>query len=259
MKHLIFLLLCFLNIAIQSCAINQKRKIVVNDSIEEGNLSLDKDSNGRIKFYDTSTNKLVGEENYSKGILHGPSIDYYLNGKIRAEGNFRDGKKHGTAKFFDSTGVLLSEQFYYYGIVTGPATDFKEGQPFEYYFSSLDNRPLFYLNYDSIIGKSIEKVRNGFIYFNVYKKADIYLHENERTEYLLYLINPPKFRFTYSLCIIKDNFQIVKEIQQFDNSKTWDSFEIDDNELKLNEKFAIRLMIDDDINQRSVEMFKKIN
>jgi hypothetical protein len=114
------------------------------------------------------------------------------------------------------------------------------------------------VNYDSILGKQIENLQKGFIFFNVYDKADIISHKNRRTEYLLYLMSPPKFRFVYSLCIIKDKFEIVEGIKQFDNLKTWDTFDIDNNQLKPNERFAIRLTIDDDINKQSVEMFKRI-
>ena len=217
MKYLSLLLTGLTIFLIIGCNTKKNKRVIINDAFAEGNVSSDKVLNGKIKFYDTLTNKLESEANYDKGILHGPEIEYYKNGKVKVEGNFRDGKKHGTVKFFDSTGLLLSEQNYYYGILAGPSTDYKNGEPSEYYFNSLDNRPLFYVNYDSIQGKQIENLQKGFIFFNVYDKEDIISHKNRRTEYLLYLISPPKFRFVYSLCIIKDKFEIVQEIKQFDN------------------------------------------
>jgi hypothetical protein len=240
------------------CITKNKRRVLIESDFAEGNISGDTILNGRIKYYDTLSNKLSWEADYDKSILHGQETEYYHNGKIKAQGNFRDGKKNGVVKFFDSTGAILSEQFYYYGLLAGPSTDFKNGEPSEYYFNSLDNIPLFYLNYDSIVGKEIETIQHRFFFYNVYDKSDIITHSNPRREFLLYLISPPKFRFSYSLCIIKDKFEIVEEIKTFDNSKVWDTFAIDKTTLKMSEQFAIRLTVNDDINKRAIEMFKRI-
>ena len=98
----------------------------------------------------------------------------------------------------------------------------------------------------------------SIFYYNIYKKNDIVTHLNSKTEYLLYLINPPKLRFAYSLCILKDKFEIIQEIKTFDNSKAWDTFDIDKTLLKTGEWFAFRLTIDDDINKQSIEMYKRL-
>ena len=258
MRKILIPLLISSLILIIGCKSKNKKRVLIDSVYAEGNISGDTILNGRIKYFDTLTNKLSWEANYDKSILHGQETEYYKNGKIKVQGNFRDGKKNGLVKFFDSTGLIQSEQFYYYGLIAGPSTDFKKGEPSEYYFYSLDNKSLFHLNYDSIVGKKIETVQRGFFYYNVYKKDDAFTHSKPKTEYLLYLISPPKFRFAYSLCILKGKYETVQEIRTFDNSKAWDSFEIDKATLKTGEQFAIRLTIDDDINQQGVEMFKRI-
>jgi hypothetical protein len=191
--------------------------------------------------------------------LHGENKEYYPNGVLKIDGYYSDGKKNGYVSFFDSTGTLLSKRYYYYGILVGPSIDYKDNEPTEYSFNSLDNRPLFYINYDSIKGMNIEDLQKGYIYFDIYQKADVITKKNVRKEYRLYLISPPKFRFAYALCIIKEKYQVVQEIKQFDNAKIWDTFETDHTLLAPGQTFAIRLFIDDDTNQQALGMFKKID
>jgi antitoxin component YwqK of YwqJK toxin-antitoxin module len=54
-------------------------------------------------FYE---NALGGDALYRGGILNGTQTGYYLNGKIKTQGEWRDGKPIGLHKLFDEQGRL---------------------------------------------------------------------------------------------------------------------------------------------------------
>ncbi len=242
-----------------SCRAKKTRRILTDDVYAEGNISPDSIYSGRIKFYDTATINLVQESNYDNGILHGPRTDYHPNGKIKLKGMYRDGKKYGLVKFYDTDGRLATEQYFYYDLVVGPTIEYKNKEPRFYYFSSIENRDLFFIDYDSIQGKKIEEIQESFFFYNIYETSENFEDtSNIKKEYFLYLLNPPKFKFSYSLCIIKNNYDIIKEVVKFGKEKIWDTFVVSRRDLKENEIYALKLEVDDPSMEEFAVMFKKL-
>lgn len=52
--------------------------------------------------------KLISKLTYKKNRLDGESLSYYLNGEIKSESFFIDGKQEGECKNYSCEGVLLS-------------------------------------------------------------------------------------------------------------------------------------------------------
>jgi antitoxin component YwqK of YwqJK toxin-antitoxin module len=75
--------------------------------LQKGDITPDTVFNGLIRFYDTTTNKLVIEATYTNGKLNGKRKDYYLNGNIKGVGYYENGKQNGTTSFFDTAGRLV--------------------------------------------------------------------------------------------------------------------------------------------------------
>lgn len=247
-----------------SCNTGLKRRIILDNTTVEGDISSDTIYNGRIRFYDTATNKLVIDANYRKGKLEGKSIQYYLNGKIKNVEYYNNNKILGTATFYDSSGKLASKQDYYYGIKVGSDIAYKNDTVSEYYFSSLDGNDLFSIRYDTITNKGIYKINGNakfFFHNNLVKGIATNGTTQERIEYFIYLPNPPDFHFQYSLCIVdqKDNTLSVQE--KFDMSKSFTTFIIDPNRLKDGERFAIKLsfirQLNDNYGEKG-ELFKHL-
>ena len=84
----------------------------------------------------------------------GNFIDYYYNGKIRAEGNFFSGKINGVMKKYYNSGVLSQELSFKYGVLDGSHLNFFENGKIktESYYSN-----------DSKIGKWNEYSKKGFL------------------------------------------------------------------------------------------------
>jgi len=236
-----------------SCNTRLKRRIIIDNTTVEGDISPDTVYNGRIRFYDTATNNLVIDANYRKGKLEGKSIEYYLNGKIKNVAYYNNNKTLGTVTYYDSSGKLTSKQDFYYGIKVGSDIAYKNDTVSKYYFSSLDDNDLFSISYDTITNKGIYKINgNGKFFFhnNLVRGIATNGTIQERIEYFIYLPNPPDFHFQYSLCIVdqKDNTLSVEE--KFDMSKPFAMFIIDPNKLKDGERFAIKLSFSRQLNDK---------
>jgi uncharacterized protein YdhG (YjbR/CyaY superfamily) len=71
------------------------KRVLIESTPAEGNIGVGTILNGRIKYYDTLTNKLSWEADYDRSVLLGQQTQYYNNGNIKVQGNFRDGKRVG--------------------------------------------------------------------------------------------------------------------------------------------------------------------
>lgn len=74
--------------------------------------TLDGKLDGQLKKYDSETGILLLVENYSCGILHGPRIKFYENGKQASVENYKEGRKNGKAKEYYPNGTLRFEDTY---------------------------------------------------------------------------------------------------------------------------------------------------
>lgn len=254
------ILFILFTIGIASCNIEKERKVKVDDVFAIGQISKDTIFNGFIKFYDTATGQLVLTSNYKEGQLDGERIDYYSNNKIKSKVYYKDGKQNGDLITYDSTGHITFKQNFYYDLRVGPSIEYKNDEVDKYYFHSLENKELFYLNYDSIKGKKLEQLNDTSFFFwhdNTYSTSD---SNDINTDLFLYLPNPPKLNFKYFLCIIDEKYQIRQIIKTFNMKEYWSTIQLDFSNLKKDECFAIRLEIKDEFDSETgtIVMFKKL-
>jgi antitoxin component YwqK of YwqJK toxin-antitoxin module len=230
-----------------SCKDHKIRRIISDDLIAEGEISSDTIYNGKIKFYDTATNKLVIDEVYENGKLNGQRTDYYLNGKIKSIGYWSDDKELGTVSLFDSSGKMSSQENFYYGLQVGSEIEYKNQKVNEYYFYSFERKVLFYIDYDSILNVPTKQINNDrFFFYRIDSVATISTSDKRLkwNQYFIYLINPPDFHFQYSLCIINKNDSILHLEKKFNSENAWDTFILDSTKLNSGERFSLRLIYD---------------
>jgi hypothetical protein len=240
------------------CSCNsKKRELVIDNKIKAvGYINSDSSFDNLISFFDLNTNKLLYTANYKNKVLEGEKRDYYANGKIKSIQSFSNGTLNGFTYFYDSLGYLFSQQYTYYGVKAGHHIDFKYQKPIEYGFYSLDNDLLFYLNYDSLIGKKIDDFEASYFFYKERPLArDFFSRQNQNREFFIYLPQPPKFSFEYSVVTIDSSYKI-KSVEKLLNKNTiWDLFILDENQ----NNSAIRLIIIDSLNGNSrYTMFKKL-
>jgi len=252
------LLLFILVLTFSSC--NKNRRIRVDDFYAEGNIGKDTTYNGPIKFYDTATNTLTEVINYKDGVLEGERTGYYKNGKINFKAYYKNGKQVNDGETYDSSGNISFKQSFYYGLRTGASSKYRDNNVVYYYFYSLQNEELFHLDYDSIQGKHVEQLAGGrgffFWHTNKYFTAE---SQVERTELFVYVPDPPKLHFQYSLCVVDSADNVKQTIKQFSPKEIWATTDLDRSVLKPNEFFAIRLETENEFAGREkLTMFKKL-
>ena len=231
--------------------------IIVDDLKAEGNIKVNKDTvyDGLIKFFDKRSDKLLYEEHYQNGMLNGETKHYYENGRVKISLNYRVEKENGYTTFYDSTGKIISQNYMYYGIRMGDGIEYLNGLVKSFIFLNLDGDILFQLNYDSIKSKRISDLQNGFFYYNIYQ-IDKQVSGNSK-DYLFYIINPPKYLFTYSLVRIDEHYNVLNTIEVFPLKDKIHSFSIDSTR-NSEGRLAIKLNIHDSINDLDNVMFKKL-
>lgn len=147
-----------------------------------------------VCFY-TSTGSLVRKEYYENGKLNGGSCTFYLNGVLKSETNFNNGRKLGVNNYFDSLGKKIYSDYYYYDIPVGPITYYNpDGTPKRFFFASMDNQTLMDFEYSSWTG--VEKIARSLIYYTKeYEIAD----SIRDLSIFLYIIKPPKISTEYKI------------------------------------------------------------
>lgn len=247
-KFILFIFLCFFLI---SCDSEKKsEELDLGDMIAKGEI---KDSiyNGKISFYNKATGKLIAESNYINGVLNGEYKKYNDSNKVIVLGNYNDGLPNGYSYVYDGNGKLKVKSFIYYNIRVGACIQYLNDKPKKYYYYSLDNKLLFYIDYDSINGKGILDIAKNFFFINSYNV------DNTTDEYRLYNINPPKYNFKYSLVTVDENKKIKDTIQEFNSNNIWHKFDIClQPKLPANTFYAINIFIKDSVNGRDCVMLK---
>ena len=254
MKYLFFL---YLSLIIISCHTTNPKSILVDNLRAEGNISHDSIYDGQINFYDTISNKLVIEANYKKGIMDGQETIFFENGSVARKDSYSDGKLDGEVFIYDKYGRILKKDTYYHGIRVGGNIEYSNEKPKYYWFCSLEYKNIFHLDYDSIKGRKIQELGiNNLLYFSheysVFGKADSL---EKKTSYFLYTFNPPRFNLNYSLVLIDTSYNVLSVLKKFDNMKPWTEFDFDKNLEKKNQMQAVRLDIEDSINNIGASSF----
>jgi len=146
-----------------------------------------------VKYYDLN-DSLIAKSFFKDGKKEGLSTNYFPNGNIKATTYFKYGLTNGFHKVFDSSsGNLYYTDYYYYGLDVGPAIYYNENKsPDIFYFINLQNETLLTIDYNDWGG--IKDVYKSCINFTTSK-----VDRRREIDLLLYLINPPKFFFKYSI------------------------------------------------------------
>lgn len=183
-------------ITIFSCKETRMQNIVTirrSDTIITGNILGDTLFNDTIKYYSLNE-KLISSKVFKNGIQEGLSTDFYPNGNPHHSSSYVNGITNGYSFYFDSSGNLIYKDYSYYGLTVGPIIFFNKGEPKRYFFSSLQNEDLISINYQE--WKGVKEVFSGCINFTKnFQKRD----STRELSLFLYLINPPKFSFKYTV------------------------------------------------------------
>lgn len=163
--------------------------------ILKGNITSDTIFNDTINYYNLN-HELISKKVFKENKQEGISTEYYLNGRPMMVTSYSDGLKNGYNSYFDSTsGLCFYRDFYYYGLTMGPVQYFDPmGNPKTYFFVNLENETLLHINY--LKWNGIGEVHQECINFTSnYQRTD----STKKVSILLYLMDPPKFSFSYSI------------------------------------------------------------
>ena len=162
-------------LSFSNCQSKSENKTIQIDSntFAVGKLNDSNNYNGIIKFYDAKSNKLIYEGNFENGIENGLYKEFYPNGSLKAIKNYYYGKEYGASSFYDSFGLKILENNFFYDIPAGSIIKYKSGKPLFYDFNSLDNENLFHINYDSATGRKITDLQERYFFYKIYNKKGI--------------------------------------------------------------------------------------
>lgn len=194
MKLYLFIIICLISI---SCNEKQKKNFVSikkQDMIVKGDITNDTIYNDTIYYYNNTYN-LIKKEYYKNNKREGASTEYYTNGKPNIITFYSDGLKNGYNSYYDSMGNCFYKDFFYYDLIVGPIIYFeKNGTPKRFFFANLQNETLLYINYLDWHG--VKDIYSNCINFSTNIQKN---NSAKEVSILLYIINPPKFIFEYSI------------------------------------------------------------
>jgi hypothetical protein len=143
-------------------------------------------------------------------------------------------------EFSDGTGL---EDYDY-----GARMKYKKNEIEDYSFYSLDNKLLFHISYDSVKQKKITDLEHNFFFYNQseYQLMDsTHLLSQSFKDYFIYLPNPPKFKFEYSLVVIDSSLKVKREISKFSTKSPWAVFNKPELVIDKNNLLALQIIITD--------------
>lgn len=80
-----------------------------------------KDRVGKWIYYHPGSDKVMKEENYENGVLHGMQVTYFDNGNITKTEEYKNGELHGVVKVYNPDGKIRRFLTYENGQLNGPA------------------------------------------------------------------------------------------------------------------------------------------
>lgn len=194
MKVNTFLCLC---IILSACSNKSSRKYTeskVDGFIVKGHKINDSLYDDTVYYY-TPTGSLVRKEYYNNGELNGVTTTYYLNGIIKSQTGFENGRKLGENIYFDTLGKKSYSDYYYFDIPVGPIIFYNSnGTPKRFFFVSMDNQTLLDFDYSSWTG--IEKIATSLIN---YTSEEEIIDSTQHSSIFLYIIKPPKISTEYKI------------------------------------------------------------
>lgn len=184
-----------------------KEKSRFNKSIQRGDLIITGHFLNDTILDDTISysildGKLIRKEFYVNGKQNGWQIMFYSNRSIKAYELFENGLKNGDSYYFDTLGRLVYSDFSYYNLTVGPVIFYDtSGNPNKYFFSNLQNEDLLVIDYKN--WKGVSSIVSSCINFTSNK---IKLEDGSSgIQIILYMINPPRLSFEYSVVKSKLN------------------------------------------------------
>lgn len=201
--RLILLIIYSLFILTLSCKNENVRKfrtIKKEDVVIKGFMINDTIFDDTIYYYNYN-NTLIAKDYYKNGKQEGLSIDYYQNENARTITTYSDGLKNGFTFYYDSLGKCFYKNYYYYNLVVGPVIYFDKNEyPKRFFFVSLENETLMDIDYRAWHG--IKNIVSKCINFKANTQRS---DSTKQLTLLLYLFNPTKFSFEYSIVKKKKN------------------------------------------------------
>lgn len=232
------------------------------DMVIKGDITRDTIFNDTIQIFNL-TGKLLSKKFFINGKQEGTEIDYYLNGRPRIITSFSDGLKNGYNAYFDSlTGLCFYKDFYYYNLPVGPVIHFdKTGAPKRYFFVSLQNETLLDIDYKS--WKGIKDIFLDCIKFtsSIQKEftSSIQKEDTNQQSIFLYLMNPPRMSFIYSILKRKENGKdedLVQIITRIDDTKPFTQLVLP--VLSSGENYVVGLKVFDSILNKQTLIYKDL-
>jgi hypothetical protein len=235
-------------ITFDGCRHTDVQSIMIEPGIRaEGKIVRDSTFDGQVRYFSTAGNRLLKQVNCSNGVVDGPCIEFYPNGRVSTRYYVSNRKLNGVVFIYDTTGNIVSENFYYYGLRVGEGKEYENKKLKSYSFYSLDNKLLFKIDYDSIKYKKISQLESKFFFFNEssYQTIEGSNFSEKKHEYFVYLPNPPNFEFQYSLVVIDSLYNVKREIMKFDNQSPWTVFEVPTLPKDEHSSIAFQLIVTD--------------
>lgn len=198
-------------------------------------------------------NNLVAVQNAIDSILHDTAFEYYDNGRLRAIAPLTNGLRNGVGRVFDTAGICVYTDCYYYDLAVGPTTYYNSGGELRgYYFLNLQRELLMKIDYTN--WKGIEEVVGRSIRFTTDTIND---DSEDHISLLLYLMDPPKISFNYSIYKKKTDIDTgYIEIQKFERGLPFVQahFPL----LPKDEHYWIGLHLHDSILNRKAVVYKEL-
>ena len=231
-----------------SCARNNNKKIVTiqkDNVIIKGNIINDTLFNDTILYYDL-TNRLIASKVFKDGLLNGNSTEY-LDSLTRIT-DYSNGLKNGFTSYLYLSGKIKYTAYYYYGLTVGPIEFFDQnGKINSYYFADFQNHTLLHVDYKNWKGlKDIDTKCTNFT-TNIIK-----VDSTDMLSIFLYLIDPPRFSFNYSVVKRKNGYS-YEEVKKIPNNSFYTIIELPI--LPDNEEYAIGLDIYDSITNKQETIY----
>ena len=246
-----------------SCKQKTERILMLsNETNAVGDISKDSIYNGIIKFYDNITEKLIEQTDFNNGIRNGMSYHFYYNGKIRDKSQYVKGKLDGYVYFYDSTGLLTDIEHYYAGIKIGAKIHYINNKLNYYQFNNLEDETILSIEYDSLKKKKLIDLYYPLIFSRC--KGDTVNDTVHLPKIFIYLPNPPKFKFEYSIVKVDKECKNPLLLHSFNKDTSgwacvyFEEFMNRHYIIPKQDSLAIRLKLYDSLNNDHWTVYRKL-
>lgn len=244
-------------ICISFSACNTKKqptRLVLDDLVAVGFFE-DSVFDGLVSFYDKKSGRMVKQCDYDSGVENGLYKQFHPNGQLWIEARYTHGVSNGMNYLYSERGELMSTSYQYYGLPVGPFTEYANSKPKWFTFSSLNYESMLDIDYDSLGDRGLLGVTDDMIFLTALKRQF-----SSNPLYRLFLIQPPGFRFEYSLVSVDTLTEVTKRIRVFEQEEIpWVEFELDHNARPANSIYGIQLDAKDSIKGKNFRQFETIS